>query len=187
MSNSEDAPEAAFSEAWRRDGPRVAAYARRHVAPDDVQDVVAETFVQAWRRWDDVPEPPIGWLIATARKVIGNSRRSARRRTALHDRLTLLDRAARPEADAAMLATDRMAALEALAALPDTQREALLLVAWDGLSPDAAAEVLGLRPGTFRVRAHRARTALDAHLDHDPPADKRAASPSRPLTEGGLR
>ena len=183
MSTSEDAQRAAFSEAWRRDGPRVAAYGRRHAAPDDVQDVVAETFVQAWRRWVDVPEPPIGWLIATARKVIGNSRRSARRRRALHDRLALLDNAARPEPDAGMLATDRMAALEALAGLPDGQREALLLVAWDGLSPDAAAEVLGIRPGTFRVRAHRARAALAL----DPPADLRAASPSRPLTEGGLR
>lgn len=184
MSTPEDAHEAAFSEAWRRDGPRVAAYVRRHVTSDDVQDVVAETFLQAWRRWDDVPDPPIGWLIATARKVVGNSRRSTRRRTALRDRLGLLEQAARPEADAGMLATDRMAALQALAALPDHHREALLLVAWDGLSPDAAADVLGVRPGTFRVRAHRARAAL---ADLDPPADLRAAPASRPLTEGGLR
>lgn len=184
MSTPQSAHEAAFSEAWRRDGPRVAAYVRRHVAPDDVHDVVAETFVQAWRRWEDVPDPPIGWLIATARKVIGNSRRSVRRRTALLGRLTLLDRAARPETDAALLATDRMTALEALAALPDSQREALLLVAWDGLAPDAAAAVLGIRPGAFRVRAHRARAALGAL---DPAAESRAATTPRPLTEGGLR
>ncbi|WP_408899441.1 RNA polymerase sigma factor [Nocardioides sp. R1-1] len=184
MSTPENAHEAAFSATWRRDGPRVAAYARRHVAPDDVQDVVAETFVQAWRHWEEVPEPPIGWLIATARKVIGNSRRSVRRRTALLDRLALLDRAARPESDAALLATDRMSALEALAALPDGHREALLLVSWDGLAPDAAAEVLGIRPGAFRVRAHRARAALG---DLDPPAEQRTATTRRPLTEGGLR
>lgn len=185
MSTPEDARDAAFSEAWRRDGPRVAAYVRRHVPLDDVQDVVAETFVQAWRRWEDVPDPPIGWLIATARKVVGNSRRSARRRTALHDRLALLSAAARPDADAGILATDRVAALEALAALPDSQREALLLVAWDGLSPDAAADVLGIRPGTFRVRAHRARTALD-DLTDPAAADQRAAAPLRSLPEGGL-
>jgi RNA polymerase sigma factor (sigma-70 family) len=181
MSISDDAE---FSEAWRRDGPRVAAYVRRHVPPDDVQDVVAETFVQAWRRWDDVPRPPIAWLIAAARKVVGNSRRSARRRGALHDRLVLLDVAARPSEDAGLLATDRVAALEALAALPEEQREALLLVAWDGLTPDAAAGVLGIRPGTFRVRAHRARAALH---ELSSPADPRAALPNRPLTEGGLR
>jgi len=57
MSTPEDVE---FSEAWRRDGPRVAAYVRRHVAADDVQDIVAETFAQAWRRWADVPDPPIG-------------------------------------------------------------------------------------------------------------------------------
>ncbi|MDQ6525991.1 MULTISPECIES: sigma-70 family RNA polymerase sigma factor [unclassified Nocardioides] len=181
MSTSDDAE---FSEAWRRDGPRVAAYVRRHVPPDDVQDVVAETFVQAWRRWDDVPRPPIAWLIAAARRVVGNSRRSTRRRTALHDRLRLLDAAARTGEDAGLLATDRMAALEALAALPDDQREALLLVAWDGLTPDAAADVLGIRPGTFRVRAHRARAALH---DLTSPAEPRTARPHRPLTEGGLR
>ncbi len=153
--------EAEFGEVWDRDGPRLAAYVRRHVPPDDVQDIVAETFLHAWRRWDAVPRPPIPWLIGTARNVIGNSRRAVRRRVALHDRLVLLGSAARSSDDAEILATERMAALEALAGLPDHQREALLLVAWDGLTPDEAAGVLDIRPGTFRVRAHRARTALD--------------------------
>lgn len=180
MSSSD---EAEFARAWDRDGPRVAAYARRQVPPDDVQDVVAETFLQAWRRWDDVPQPPVAWLIGTARKVIGNSRRARRRRTALHDRLTLLDSAARRSEDAAVLATDRMAALNALAALPELQREALLLLAWDGLTPDEAASVLGIKPGTFRVRAHRARAALD--LDTSP--HRLAAVATRTLTEGGIR
>jgi RNA polymerase sigma-70 factor (ECF subfamily) len=175
--------EAEFGRAWDEDGPRVAAYVRRHVPADDVQDVVAETFLQAWRRWDAVPRPPIAWLIATARKVIGNSRRSRRRRLALQDRLALLGAAARPSEDAGILATDRVAALQALAALPDQQREALLLVAWDGLTPEEAAGALGIRPGTFRVRAHRARAALD--LTHAP--QRLATVAARPLSEGGLR
>jgi RNA polymerase sigma factor (sigma-70 family) len=154
--------EAEFGEAWDRDGPRVAAYVRRHVPADDVGDVVAETFLQAWRRWDEVPRPPVAWLVGTARKVIGNSRRTLRRRTALHERLVLLDSAARGSEDAGVLAIERMAALEALAGLSDHQREALLLVSWDGLTPDEAASVLGIRPGTFRVRAHRARAALES-------------------------
>lgn len=171
-----------FGEAWNRDGPRVAAYVRRHVPSDDVQDVVAETFLQAWRRWDVVPRPPIAWLIGTARKVIGNSRRAVRRRRALHDRLVLLGSAARASEDAGMLATERLAALEALSALPDHQREALLLVAWDGLTPDEAATALGIRPGTFRVRAHRARSALG--LDNT--SGRVAAVATRPLTRGGF-
>jgi RNA polymerase sigma factor (sigma-70 family) len=180
MSASE---ELEFGLAWDQDGPRVAAYVRRHVPADDVQDVVAETFLQAWRRWEDVPRPPIAWLIGTARKVIGNSRRARRRRLALQDRLTLLASAARTSDDAGILATERMAALEALAALPDQQREALLLVAWDGLTPDQAAGALGIRPGTFRVRTHRARTALDLHTPRRVAA---TTVTTCPLSEGGL-
>jgi RNA polymerase sigma-70 factor (ECF subfamily) len=175
--------EAQFRDTWDRDGPRVAAYVRRHVPADDVQDVVAETFLQAWRRWDSVPRPPIAWLIGTARKVIGNSRRTNRRRAALHDRLALLGSAARQSEDAGVLATERMEALEELAALPHQHREALLLVAWDGLTPDQAAAALGIRPGTLRVRAHRARAALN--LDS---ATRRIATAARPtLSEGGSR
>ncbi len=156
-------PEAAveFTRTWVRDGPRVGAYARRHVAADDVQDVVAETFLLAWRRWEVVPQPPIAWLVGSARKVIGNHLRGTRRRSALQQRLELLDAAACSSADAGLLATDRMAALERLAALPEDQREALLLVAWDGLTPEEAASALGIRSGTLRVRAHRARKALE--------------------------
>jgi len=153
---------AEFTRSWERDAPRVAAYARRHVATDDVHDVVAETFLQAWRRWDVVPQPPIAWLVGTARKVIGNHLRAKGRRSALHERLVLLDAVALSAADAGLLATDRMAALERLAALPEEQREALLLVAWDGLTPDQAATVLGIRTGTLRVRTHRARKALES-------------------------
>ncbi len=171
---------AEFTCSWERDGPRVAAYARRHVAAADVQDVVSETFLHAWRRWDAVPRPPIGWLIGTARKVIGNQRRAAGRRAALRDRLVLLDAAAGPAADAGMLATERMAALAALAALPDEQREALLLTTWDGLSPDEAATLLGIRSGTLRVRAHRARKALDRSTTPHP-----YAAVARTANEGG--
>jgi RNA polymerase sigma factor (sigma-70 family) len=172
----------AFGEAWDRDGPRVAAYVRRHVPADDVQDVVAETFLHAWRRWDAVPHPPVAWLIGTARKVIGNSRRAVRRRVALHDRLVLLEAAARSSTDAELLATERIAALEALAALPEEHREALLLVAWDGLSTEQAATALGIRPGAFRVRVHRARAALD--VDSIP--DRLASVAAGTQTEGGI-
>ena len=179
MSTSDDVVE--FTRAWERDGPRVAAYVRRHVAAEDAHDVVAETFLQAWRRWDAVPQPPIAWLVGAARKVIGNHRRATGRRAALRDRLVLLDAAACSAPDAGTLATERLAALEALAGLPDEQREALLLVAWDGLSPAEAATVLGVRAGTLRVRMHRARNALD------PSSTPRlyAAVATMTLNEGG--
>ena len=59
---------------------------------------------------------------------------------------------------------------EALAALSHLDREALLLVAWEDLTPTQAAHALGINPVAFRVRLHRARrrcsSALDSRLDH---------------------
>ena len=181
--------EAEFRAAWERDGPRVAAYVRRHAPADDVPDLVAETFLQAWRRWADVPEPPLPWLIGTARKVVGNQRRGDDRRSALQQRIVLLGDAARSADDASLLATERLAALTALAELPEDQREALLLVAWDGLTPEQAAAVMGVRPGTFRVKTHRERKAARLAADPAGPAERprRLASVSLPtVSKGGI-
>ncbi len=181
MSTSDTATE--FTRSWVRDGPRVAAYARRHVAADDVQDVVAETFLQAWRRWEVVPQPPIAWLVGSARKVIGNHLRGKGRRDALQDRLILLNAAACSAADAGLLATERISALDSLSSLPEDQREALLLVAWDGLTPDEAAVALGIRSGALRARAHRARKALERTGMTQTSGTAIAAA----LSEGGIR
>lgn len=152
-----------FTRSWHDDGPHVAAYARRHVPATEVADVVAETFTQAWRRWNAVPQPPRAWLIGIARRIVMNHHRTARRRRALTDRLTLFDGAA-PRAEIAGVSPfAREHALQALARLPESQREPLLLIAWDGLTVDETARVLGLKPGTVRVRVHRARAALEAH------------------------
>jgi RNA polymerase sigma factor (sigma-70 family) len=48
----------------------------------------------------------------------------------------------------------------ALRALPAAEREVLLLVAWEQLTPAEAAAVVGVPPGTARSRLHRARSAL---------------------------
>jgi len=52
----------------------------------------------------------------------------------------------------------------ALAALTEAEREVLLLVAWEGLTPTEAAEALGLTPVAARSRLHRARTRAQAAL-----------------------
>lgn len=154
-------PRAAFTACWSAEAGRVQAYARRHVGADAAADVVAETFLVVWRRWKDVPEPAQPWLIATARHIIQRHQRSLRRRLALDDRLRLLNGAARGADDAAVLASARADALRHLASLREDHREALLLTAWDGLSTEEAAAVLGVRPGTLRARIRRARIALE--------------------------
>lgn len=142
---------------WRADAPRVLSYARRHVGFDDAPDVVSETFVVAWRRLAQVPEPPLPWLIGTARHIIDNTRRSNRRRLALQQRVEVLTDLAAPLEDGTL----RHEALHRLAGLPEHYREALLLVAWDGLDSDQAAVATGLSAAAFRKRLQRARAALD--------------------------
>jgi RNA polymerase sigma-70 factor (ECF subfamily) len=54
---------------------------------------------------------------------------------------------------------------EALAALPAAHREALLLVAVEGMKPSEAAAVCGISPEAMRQRISRARAAVASHLD----------------------
>lgn len=173
---------------WRAHGPAVARYARRRVSPADVDDVVAETFVVAWRRSGEVPDPPLPWLLGVARGVSANVHRAARRRDALRDRLTTngatgADPANRgdPGASSDDVTADVRAAL---ARLREADRELLLLLAWDGLSHDDAARALGCSRGTLTVRLHRARRRLRAELDRspDPAATARATAHVHALT-----
>jgi RNA polymerase sigma-70 factor (ECF subfamily) len=137
----------------------VRAYVLRRTAPEAADDVVADVFLVAWRRLDEVPADPLPWLLGTARRVLANRRRSQQRAFALRDRLV-----SEPASGAAAPAgTDHRVA----GALAERDRELLMLIAWEGLSVTEAAEVLGVRAGTVAVRLHRARQrfarALSAH------------------------
>jgi RNA polymerase sigma-70 factor (ECF subfamily) len=145
--------------------PAVVAYVRRRAPGDVVDDVVAETFLVAWRRLEDIPEEALPWLLGVARRVLSTHRRAAGRRDRVGVRLIASHPSARIEA--VDPAEDRVAA--ALARLSEKDREALILVAWDGLTPQQAAAALGEPAGRFRVRLHRARQRMKALLDASPP------------------
>lgn len=155
------ARELAFERVWREEMPRILTYASRHVGLADAHDVAAETFTIAWRRWDDITQPPFAWLLGVARHVVANHVRSVQRGRRLADRvrlLTAVTAGSGPHVDFAV----RLEALGRLAALGEKDREALLLTAWDGLSTEDAAGVLGISPAAVRKRMSRARAALDA-------------------------
>lgn len=175
-------PHEDFTELWRAEAPRVMAFATRHVGPDAARDVVAETFTIAWRRWNDLPTPAIGWLLVTARKVIQNRARSNRRSQALDHRIALLDGIASYVGDTAEAVINRREALERLARLDDQHREALLLVSWDGLTTEQAADALGIKPATLRRRVSRARAALFAPSTAEPPGPEHHLIPVQELS-----
>jgi len=134
----------------------------RAIQGTDADDIVAETFTVAWRKLEDVPaDDPVPWLLAVAANVRRNQARSARRYQTALGRLPRAGAAPPPdEPDGG----ERAALRRALASLPPDDREILRLVAWDGLTPQQAAVVLGCPGGTARARLHRARRRLAARL-----------------------
>jgi RNA polymerase sigma-70 factor (ECF subfamily) len=155
--------EARFSSLYRGHARELLGYAlRRSVDPDDAADVVAETFLIAWRRLGEVPldDEARLWLFGTARLVLANQGRGARRRDRLTERL-------RDELRQ-QLPVDRAqggsAFLEALATLKEADQELLRLIGWEELTPTQAAQTLGISPFAVRTRLHRARRRLRAQL-----------------------
>ncbi|MBI4259885.1 MAG: sigma-70 family RNA polymerase sigma factor [Actinobacteria bacterium] len=139
--------------------PQVNAYVRRRT-PDDPADVVAEVFTTAWRRIGDVPDDALPWLLGVARRVLANARRAEARRPVL-----ATVEGASPGGDPGSTVVERAEVARAFGQLSDGDREVLMLVAWDGLSPRWAARVVGCSVPTFYVRLHRARGRLARALE----------------------
>jgi RNA polymerase sigma-70 factor (ECF subfamily) len=144
-----------FERWFRAHHAAVYRFAYRRVGADLVDDVVAETFLTAWRRRDELVGDPLPWLLGVARRVCGNCLRSRTRWTELVSRLAR----ERMALDMAVLDEDVRLG-DALRSLSSVDREALILVAWDGLSHAEAAIVVGTNTSAFTVRVHRARTRL---------------------------
>jgi len=153
-----------FEDLFRENYGAVRGYALRRAAPEAAQDVVAETFLVAWRRLDDVPDDALPWLYGVARRVLANQRRSATRGAALERRLAGAENGAESTLDPGETAGETELVRQALGRLSDSSREALLLVAWDGLSAARAARAAGCSRPTFAVRLHRARAQLAMEL-----------------------
>ena len=152
-----------YSETYRP----LLAYARRRVDDATADEVVADTFLTAWRRRDEVPDGSERlWLFGVARNMIRNATRSSRRRQAAQNRLRLATppeaaHPVEPEIDArsTLLRT-------ALGDLSEADREVLMLVAWEELSHSEIGVVLGISANASAIRVHRARKRLAARLDH---------------------
>ena len=138
-----------FEGLFRENYAAVRGYALRRATPEAAQDVVAETFLVAWRRLDDVPDDALPWLYGVARRVLANQRRSASRGAALERRLAGAETAASPRDPGATAGDSELMRL-ALSRLSDNSREALIAggLAWP--QPGARGPRGGLLPGHLR-------------------------------------
>jgi len=174
IARSRDEPEQ-FALLFRRHASGLGRYAARRLGPGPAEDIVAETFLAAFRhrdRYDVTRSDARPWLHGIAGNLIRRHYRDeVRQLRALartgHDPVaeSFTDRSdARLSADAA-----RRAVAAALAALDSDQRDVVLLIAWAGLTYDQVAEALGVPEGTVRSRMNRARTRLRAALGGSDP------------------
>ncbi len=153
-------------------------FARRVDDPHQVADLTADTFLAAMTaapRYHPDKGRPVAWLLGIARNQAADMVRGRARRLRAESRIhgrRLLDE------DSAARIEDRIAAerhtralYAGLAQLSGRDRALMELVAVDGMPVNEAAEQLGMKPGTARVRLHRCRTRLQQHLDTYSPPD----------------
>lgn len=132
----------------------VLGFARRRLDVGDADDLVADVFLVAWRRLDEVPDEPLPWLFGVARRVLANRWRAQNRAEKLVDRLVSEGAVGNGPAASGELG---VGVLRALGSLSERDQELLLLVAWEGLSHEELASVLGSTSGAVAVRLFRAR------------------------------
>jgi RNA polymerase sigma-70 factor (ECF subfamily) len=131
---------ARFEVLYRENVGPLLAYVLTRTDRENAHDVVSNTFLVAWRRFDNVPTDALPWLIGVARRVLADQWRSDARRTALRQRLA--DDAARSQTTVDDLAESmvlRGAIRDALTRLRPEDRELVTLVAWHGLSTELSA------------------------------------------------
>jgi RNA polymerase sigma factor (sigma-70 family) len=151
-----------FRQVYASNFEALLAYALRRVEqPADAADVVAETFLIAWRRNREIPPDGTArlWLYGVARRVLANHHRGGVRRERLGQRLRQrLTATVAPDPGAEV--PERLDMRAALSRLGELDREVLLLTVWEGLEPREASTVLGVSPAVVRTRLSRARSRL---------------------------
>lgn len=161
-----------FEAFYRRHLDAVSGFvARRVTDPHRAADLTADIFlaaIDASGRYSTERGAPGAWLIGIARNVIADDvRQRARERRAVGRirgrRLLDPDSIARIE-ERIDAERELRRVYDALGCLAERDRQLFELVALDGLTITDAAQVLGLKPPTARVRLHRARTRLQTQL-----------------------
>lgn len=147
----------------------VLRFARRRTDPDRAEDVVAEAFLVAWRRLDQVPSRPgeaLPWLYAVTRHCLMSAARAAGRQAGLAVRIA--DHPPPGDPDPSAAADQRLDLAAAWRHLSPDDQEVLALALFEDLPSVQASRVIGTSPSAYRLRLSRARRRLRALLAAEP-------------------
>lgn len=156
-----------FTAMYHQQYPAVLAYMKRRSKPANSEDLAAEVFARAWRNFDSLSnaDAPLPWLYGISRNVVREHYRATKKAPTLVD-YTEIDAASYTAAPEEFNAVDMSLDINrALYSLSTSDKEILMLGAWENLSITEIAQVLEITPNNARVRLHRARTNLSAALD----------------------
>ena len=132
------------------------------------EDLVAETFIVVWRRFDELPtrDEELFWLYAIAGRVLANLKRSQQRSLRLEMRLSAEREAGNDAPRYSMEDIEDL--MEALGSLSDSNRELIQLAYWEKLSYREMGVVLGCSEKAAGIRLSRARQSLRERLNQSP-------------------
>lgn len=166
----------AFTAVYDRHAPAIHRYVARRLGPDTADDLMAETFLIAFRkrrRYDLARADARPWLYGIATRLVARHRKAETARYLLLERLGGETAAEPVDSEARVSAQALRGPLaRALADLPEVYREALLLVAWADLSYEEVAAALDVPVGTVRSRLSRGRARLRAALGGADPTEE---------------
>ena len=130
---------------------------------DRADDLVQETLTKAWNKFDTFEEGTNlkAWLFTIMRNEFYSQMRKRGREVQDSEGVFAAQLATHPEQQGHMDLEDFRGALEAL---PEDQREALMLIGANGFSYEEAAAIAGVAVGTIKSRVSRARTRLAKDL-----------------------
>ncbi|MEV4133886.1 sigma-70 family RNA polymerase sigma factor [Dactylosporangium sp. NPDC049742] len=168
-----------FEELFEAHYAELTRFATRRVGADAAGDIVAGTFLIAWRRLGELPpDHARAWLYSTARQVIANELRGRTRLQRLTDKA-----AAGGEvhaADHSAQVDEQLRVRAVLAELSPADQEVLRLIEWEGLDVAEAALVLRCTRTALKVRLHRARRRFAQRLLAADEQDTSTARRTRP-------
>lgn len=152
-------------------------YLARRTDPATADDVLADTLLVCWRRYDELPEEPLPFAYGVARLCLANAERGARRQRRVAGKIAALDP---PREVPDPVGDDRLA--EAMNELSPDDAEVLRLWAWEQLGAGEIAAVLDVTANAASIRLHRAKDKLRTALRKVDAADGHEGT-----TEGGRR